>query len=172
MALDLTKSELEKLLELAALGEWLMNAHRPDCERTPSHDAALQKLFAHAEEEGLGYLVATDEHTGDLKPSEALMARLALAGYVADYDDCVFWDELAIRLAERDLRAEIGEALFNAMPPLVRQERVDAMAQVYDREFDDHGLDRVRLERARRVRAAHDGLTERLLKLFEDNEAK
>ncbi len=134
------------------------------------HDGVLQKVLARAEEGGLGYLVSTDERTGEFKPSEALMARLALAGYVAEYDDCVFWDELAIRLAERDVRAELGEAVFEALPPHERHERVDALAQTYDREFDVRGVDRLRLERARRARSGRDGLTERLLNLFDDHE--
>lgn len=170
MSLELNRSELERVLELAALGDWLINGHRPEEERSAMHDAPLQKLLALAEEEGLGYLVAVNERTGELKPSEALMARLALAGYVADYDDCVFWDELAIRLAERDVRAELGAAVFDALPPHERHERVDALAETYDREFDVRGVDRLRLERARRARAVRDGLTERLLKLFDDNE--
>ena len=162
------KKELEKLLELAALGDWLVNGHRPDEERALAHDDALQKLYALAEEEGLGYLVATDEATGALKPSEALMARLAMAGYVGEYDECVFWDELALRMAERDLRAEIGETVFNALPPQLRQERVDAIAEKYDREFDARGLDRLHFEGVRRSRGTRDGLTERLLKMFDD----
>lgn len=172
MSLELNRTELERLLELAALGDWLVNGHRPEHERAEAHDAPLQKLFALAEENGLGYLVATDEQTGDLKPSEALLSRLALAGHVAEYDDCVFWDELAIRLAERDLRAELGAAVFDALPPHERHERVDALAETYDREFDVRGVDRLRLDRARRARAMRDGLTERLLKLFDDNEKK
>ncbi len=172
MSLELNRTELERLLELAALGDWLVNGHRPEAERAASHDASLQKLFALADESGLGYLVAADERTGDLKPSEALLSRLALAGYVAEYDDCVFWDELAIRLAERDLRAELGTAVFDALPHHERHERVDALAESYDHEFDARGVDRLRLDRARRARAVRDGLTERLLKLFDDNEKK
>ena len=168
MTLDLTKSELERLLELAALGDWLVNGHRLEDDRTLVHDESLQKLYALAAEEGLGYLVAADERTGGLKPSEALMARLALAGYVAEYDECVFWDELAIRLAERDLRTEIGQVMFDALPPRARQERVDAMAEAYDLEFNTYGVERMRFENMRRARAMHDGLTERLLKLFDD----
>jgi hypothetical protein len=172
MSLELNRSELERLLELATLGDWLINGHRPIEERAATHDASLQKLLALAEEEGLGYLVSTEEETGSLKPSEALMARLALAGHVADYDDCVFWDELAIRLAERDLRAELGAAVFDALPPHERHERVDALAQTYDHEFDMRGVDRLQIDRARRARVVRDGLTERLLKLFDDNEKK
>ncbi len=170
MAFALTKTELERLLELATLGDWLVNGHRPDEERLESHEGVLQKLYALSEEEGLGYLVDVDEETGRLKASDALVARLGLAGYVAEYDECVFWDELAIRLAERDLRAEIGIVAFDALPPLERQERVDAIAETYDREFDRRGIEHFRLDHAldRRTR---DALTERLLKLFNDSDA-
>lgn len=135
------------------------------------HDGALQKIYALADEEGLGYLVATDEEIGDLKASPALEARIETAGFIEDYDDCVFWDDLAIRLAERDLRLEIGVRAFDALPAAERRDRVDAIAETYDREFDQRGLDRLQLDRPARRRRTRDALTERIKKLFDDGKS-
>lgn len=168
MKLDITKNELERLLELAYLGEEVLNGHRPDGERSAEHDAALDKIHELAEEEGLGYLVDRGED-GASKPSMALETRMEAAGWLQDYDDCVFWDELALRLAERDVRDELGVHAFGALPAGERRERVDALAQAYDKEFDAKGVERLRLDRPRRVRRAGDALTERLKKLFKDS---
>ena len=166
MELTLAKQELERLLELAALGDWLLNGHHPEAGRSGPHDAILQKLYATADDAGLGYLIGVDEKTDRLQPSDALSSRLD--GEIADYDDCVFWDELALRLSERDLREEIGAQAFGSLPAAERQDRVDAGAEAYDREFDARGLERLRLDRPARSRRTRDGLTERLKKLFDD----
>ncbi len=170
MHLALTKNELERLLELAYLGEEVLNGHRPDGERSAEHDAVLDKIHELAEEEGLGYLVDRDED-GESKPSLALETRMEAAGWLQDYDDCVFWDELALRLAERDLREEIGIHAFDAMPAAERKERVDAIAEAYDKEFDAKGVERLRLPSGTRAssRRTRDALTERLKKLFKDS---
>lgn len=167
MELQLTRTELERLLELATLGEQMLNGHLPEGESSALHDATLQKLYALADDEGLGYLIAVDEAVDALKPSEALLSRLDAE--IHDYDDCVFWDELSIRLAERDLREELGTHAFETLPAGERQERVDAIAESYDREFDARGVEGLRLPDARkRTRRKRDALTERLKKLFDD----
>ena len=167
MELPFTKNELERLLELATLGEEMLNGHRPEGEASAPHGAALQKLYALADDERLGYLVAVDEKADILAPSEALLSRID--DEVRDYDECVFWDELSIRLAERDVREELGAAVFDALPPDERRGKVDAAVRAYDLEFDRQGLKDLRLGRQKRQRRAPDALTERLKKLFEDN---
>ena len=169
MQLDLDRAELERLLELAYLAERVLNDHRPAGEGSSEHAAVLEKIHALAEEEGLGYLVAREDD-GTAKASPALEARMDLAGFLQDYDDCVLWDELAVRLAERDLREELGSRAFDALPPSERADRVDALAEAYDREFDKRGLDRLRLpsDPPKTKRRTRDALTERLRKLFDD----
>jgi len=168
MQLELTKSELERLLEIAYLGEEVLNGHRPEGERSAAHDAVLEKIHVLAEEEGLGFLVDRDAD-GETKPSMALETRLDAAGYLDDYDDFVFWDELAMRLAERDLREEIGTHAFDAMPAGERRERLDVMAHEYDHEFDRRGIEGLRLDRPVGGNKKGDALTERLKKLFKDS---
>ena len=169
MNLEMNRTELERLLEVMYLGEWLLNAHLEPKERSAEHVAALQKLLALAEENSLGYLVETDEETGELRASAALRARIDVAGHIQDYDDCVFWDELALHLAERDLMNEIGKETFKRLPSAERHERVEKLAQQWDAEFDAHGVERLRLpEGAPRARARRDRLMERLQRLFDE----
>jgi hypothetical protein len=170
MNLEMSRAELERLLEVAYLGEWLLNAHLDPKEHSAAHGAALQKFLALAEENGLGYLVETDDETGDLRPSAALRARIDVAGYIQDYDDAVFWDELALHLAERDLAAEIGRATLERLSPAERHERVERHAQKWDEEFDAHGIERLKLpEGTPRARARRDRLTEKLKRLFDES---
>jgi hypothetical protein len=170
MNLEMNRSELERLLEVVFLGEWLLNAHLEPKERSVEHLEAIQKLLALAEENGLGYLIETDEESGEPRPSAALRARIDVAGYIQDYDDCVFWDELALHLAERDLAAEIGKESFKLLPNHERHERVEKLAQQWDAEFDAHGVERLQLPVGTpRARARRDRLTERLKRLFDES---
>ena len=168
MNLELTKQELERLLELAYMGDWMVNGLHAAEDRVRDHDGALQKLYALAEENGLGYLLETDEESGDLKPSAAFRDRMDLAGHVAHYDDDVFWDELALRLAERDLKEELGTGL-DVLPREEREARVDEAAEPYDREFDARGVERLRLAGREKIRRRRDSITDKLKKLFEDD---
>jgi hypothetical protein len=167
MELNLSKTELERLLELTALGEWLLKGHLPDGGSSAPHDAVVQKMYALSDDEGLGYLIAVDEAADALKPSEALLSRLDHE--IHEYDECVFWDELSLRLAERDLRAEMGAQVFEALSAAEREERVDAAAKRYDHEFDHRGVEGLQLSSERVApRRRRDALSERLKKLFDE----
>jgi hypothetical protein len=167
MELNLSKTELERLLELTALGEWLLKGHLPEGGSSALHDALVQKVYALSDDEGLGYLIAVDEAADALKPSEALLSRLDHE--IQDYDECVFWDELSLRLAERDLREELGSSVFDALPSAERQQRVDDAAEAYDGEFDRRGVEGLRLSSDKHgARRRRDALSERLKRLFDE----
>ena len=169
MKLDISKEEFEKLLELAYMGDWMLNGRHDPEERDKDFEPMLQKLYAMAEEQGMGYLIMTDEETGLLKPSPAFDARIDGVEHIAHYDDHVFWDELALRLAERDLQKEVGAEVYKAMRPHEREEKVDELAAGYDDEFEKRGLERLRIEgRMHRARRKRDSLTDRLRKLFDE----
>lgn len=168
MEFSLTKRETETLLELLHLGETVANAPKHAKDVSAEHRALASKLFEFAEEHGLGFLAAYDEAREGYAASEALKARLDVAGYQHDYDDWVFWDELALRLAERDLIEEIGRLAFDRMPEAERRERTEALAASYDAEFDRNGADRLRLPAIAKRARRRDTLTEKLKKLFDD----
>lgn len=169
MELEMTRVELERLIELAYLGERVIGLPRGEEAGSSTHAATFRKLLALADASGLGYLVETDEATGELKPSAALTARVDATGFLQDYDDFVFWDELSLRLAERDLAAEIGREAYDCLPPRERQDRVDEIALRWDAELDKHGLDRLQLPDGTPPAAVRrDRLMERLKRLFDD----
>jgi hypothetical protein len=166
-----TREQFERLIELVYLGEHMINGPAGDDGHSEPHCALLRQICALAHENGLGFLVE-DDGDGGFRPSPALKARIDLAGFIGDYDDWVFWDELALRFAERDLRKEIGDVAFNALSEQDRRSRIDDRAKRYDKEFDKHGIERFRLPSDARRRAARGSFAERLRKLFEEGEEK
>ncbi len=168
MNLELDRKEMETLVELAYLADWMANGIHPG-EGEKKYGGLIQKIYTLAEEEGLGYLIATDPESGGLKGSPALMARIEEADVVGHYDEHVFWDELSLQLAERDLMEEIGETAMRAMRPHELDDKIDEIAAKYDDEFEKNGLKKLRLRGAAKG-GKGDGLADKLKKLFDDGE--
>lgn len=137
MDLKLTPDEYLKLIELAYLGEWMINAHHdPEYQDDPA-TRIVQRLLAAGPPPG----ASRDEETGGYYLDTEWMDRL-YDTYILDYDDHVFWDELTERLASRDLARERGvsaedidrDADLSELRPL--EER-------YREELEEHGIDRL-----------------------------
>jgi hypothetical protein len=99
MPLPFDPHDQRKLVELAYLGEWLVNAHHAPEHQDEVAAKAIQQLLAQVE---LGDAVGRDVETGEYYLDEGWAERL-YNDYIADYDDHIFWDELTERLAQRDL---------------------------------------------------------------------
>jgi hypothetical protein len=67
-----------------------------------------------------------------------------------DFLDEVFWNELVHRLAERDLRAELGATKLAEEFTDAEHERLGAIEDRYWREFEEHGIDHLMLLRGGR----------------------
>lgn len=139
MNVQLQPDEYRKLIELAYLGEWMINAHHDPDFQDEAAGQALQKLLAaHPSED-----VTQDAETGEYLMNTDWTERL-YDDYVLDYDDHVFWDELIERLAQRDLAKDRDvrledisrdEDLFELRP----------LEERYRQELEEHGLDRLNI---------------------------
>src|SRR6516225_1497881 len=103
MNLQLEPDEFRKLIELAYLGEWLINAHHDTEFQDDTAGAVVQRLLAVNPLEGIGQ----DDETGEFFMRDEWVEEL-YDKYILDYDDHVFWDELTERLAQRDLARKRG----------------------------------------------------------------
>jgi hypothetical protein len=137
--LELTPDEFKKLIELAYLGEWMINSQHDPEFQDEAADAALQRLLAARKLPEID----RDEETGNYFMESDWTDRL-YEDHILDYDDHVFWDELAERLAIRDLARQRGiEA-----EQLDRDEDARHLRPIedhYHREFEHNGLDRLDL---------------------------
>lgn len=139
MNLPIEPEELKKLVELAYLGEWLINAHHDNDFQDDDATAAMQRLLAAAKLIEVG----RDVETGEYYLSSDWADRL-YDQYILDYDDHVFWDELTERLAQRDLARRRGV-------PMEQINRDDDLPELrpleerYRRELEEHGLHRLEI---------------------------
>ena len=140
MPLPFDPSDQHKLIELAYLGEWMINAHHDPEHQDDKARQALQQLLATAKTlDGIG----RDVETGDYYLDEAWIERL-YNEYVADYDDHVFWDELTERLAQRDLARsrDVPTDTVNRDDDLLA---LRPLEESYRNELEDHGIDHLEL---------------------------
>ncbi len=140
MKVSFTTKEYTRLLELVHLGLSASGARADDPATMPERYAELaQKVFALAEPFGCADLVEIDVN-GQYFPNEKLIASPAVEKS-HEFREEAFWDELVLRLAERDLRAELGATKLG--DELTEQEtvRLEAIEDSYWREFESKGVD-------------------------------
>ena len=68
MNLELTPKQFRRLLDMAYIGNWVLNSTRGD-DRFADYDEVESLLFGKAAEEGMGILA--EEYEGEIVPSKA-----------------------------------------------------------------------------------------------------
>ena len=134
MKLELTTKQFRRLLDMAYIGNWVLNSTRGD-DRFTDYDEVESILFAKAVEEGMPTLAEVYE--GEIVPSRAF-AEGGIHEAIIEYENNVFFDILAEDLARRDMEQEnVDQNDTN--------ELMDRMEE-YMTEFEAHGTDNISLE--------------------------
>jgi hypothetical protein len=142
MKVSFTTKEYARLLELVHLGLWVTGARPDDPATMPERYGDIaQKTFQLAEVFGCGEFVEADVN-GQFFPNEKLTEGAA-AEKLDRFVEDAFWSELVSRLAERDLRAELGKDATKLSEELTEeeQEKLEDFEDSYWREFEQRGVD-------------------------------
>ena len=131
MKLELTTKQFRRLLDMAYIGNWILNSTRGD-DRFKDYDDVESLLFAKAREEGMGVLA--EDWQGEVVPARAF-AEGGIHEAIMEYENNVFFDILAEDLARRDMEdASIDQNNYEEL-----SSRIDA----YIAEFEQHGTDNI-----------------------------
>jgi len=131
MKLELTTKQFRRLLDMAYIGNWILNSTRGD-DRFKDYDDVESLLFAKAREEGMGVLA--EDWQGEVVPSRPF-AGGGIHEAIMEYENNVFFDILAEDLARRDMEdASIDQNNYEEL-----SSRIDA----YIAEFEQHGTDNI-----------------------------
>ena len=131
MKLELTTKQFRRLLDMAYIGNWILNSTRGD-DRFRDYDEVESLLFAKARAEGMPTLA--EDWQGEVVPSRAF-AEGGIHEAIMEYENNVFFDILAEDLARRDMDdAPIDESNYDELTS-----RIDA----YIAEFEQHGTDNI-----------------------------
>ncbi len=129
MNIELSGREFRLLLDMAYVGNWVLNSARGN-DRIGDYDLLQSKLFALAEDKGLSALV--QRRMGIALPSKAYEDG-GIHEAIADYEDAVFYDILAEELSRRDMSRE-------GLDPEELTELAARMEE-YLSEFEKNGID-------------------------------
>lgn len=136
MKLELTTKEFRRLLDLVYIGNWVLNSTRGD-DRIADYDQVESKLFSLCK--GTGMDALCQWWRGQAIPSQAF-CNGGIQEAIVDYEDTVFYDNLAEELARRDMGyPEITGENYEAL--IARMEE-------YIEEFAAHGADNIVIESA------------------------
>jgi hypothetical protein len=146
MKVSFTPKEYARLLELAHLGLWVAGARPDDPATMPERYAAIaQKTFALAEPMGCADLVEMDVN-GYYFPNEKITTG-STQDKIDQFVEDNFWGELVARLAERDLRSELGARQLSTDFTDDEERRLSRIEESYWQEFEEHGVDHLILLR-------------------------
>ena len=131
MKLELTNKQFRRLLDMAYIGNWILNSTRGE-DRFHDYDEVESLLFAKAAQEGMGTLAEVWQ--GEVVPSRAF-AEGGIHEAIMEYENNVFFDILAEDLARRDMDdVPIDDSNYDELAS-----RIDA----YIAEFEEHGTDNI-----------------------------
>ena len=134
MQIDLTNKEFRRLLDLAYIGNWILNSTRGD-DRFEDYDNLESKLFGLCRDHKMDILV--ENRNGIAVPSKAYVEG-GIHEAIAFYEDNVFYEILAEELSRRDMEyPEINEDNY---------EEIVGRMNRYMSEFQASGLDHLVLE--------------------------
>ena len=144
MRIELTKEQFKEMLLAAMLYSWvrggLVDSRGEDFKKYEELEKYLLKIAKDNElqdlvEEFHDHLVPTDE-----------LAELE-EEIMEEYDDDIFWHELVTRLGGRDFwRTVTPEERKTVEEKGWLPERVSGIYEKYEKEFEERGLDRVRID--------------------------
>ena len=135
MKIELTELEFRRLLDMAYIGNWVLNSTR-GADRFADYDKIESRLFSYCPSQEMHSL--TEFIDGVARPSSAF-EQGGIHEAIADYEDSIFFEILAEELARRDMDFEpISPENFSELT-----NRIDE----YIAEFEQNGIDNISLDK-------------------------
>jgi len=136
MNIELTELEFRRLLDMAYIGNWILNSTRGS-DRFTDYDNVESRLFSQCHSFGMPTLV---EFAGEVAKPSAAFENGGIHEAIAEYEDSVFFEILAEELARRDMDFEpISPENYNELTS-----RIDE----YIEEFEQNGIDNISLDKS------------------------
>ena len=123
------------------LGHRMINSHRTD-DTLPEYESAYRHMLWFCKEYELSNLVT--EIDGVTYPSQELEMQDEAEDYRQEYNEKIFWSELADRLAQQDVvKLAWGEEKFLNMNRDARFNLLCNHTSKREEEFEEFGLERI-----------------------------
>ena len=152
MNIKLSTSELRLLLDMIYMAEWMLHAHKTKEDlRTVPYHAVEQRFLKVAHDSGkFEEFIEYDSENDTYWPTRSFEEMLDEQGFIEQYDDDTFWDELTNRMAYRDVAKKVGgEKRLAALPFDERLQQLFAREAYYNEEFYKHGIERLHISESK-----------------------
>lgn len=137
--ITLTRQQFDTLLRIFYLGKWMLESHHDDFDIKFKKEQELEQfIYAQVDND----LVEFSADDGRFFPTVKWEEKMD--GFIQEYDEHTFWEELAYRLADRDFTNEFGKKI----------EKMDAMERIrhqqkfldnYMDEFEKNGIKNIKI---------------------------
>jgi len=101
------------------------------------------KILEKAAHHGLGELIEFDEESRRFRVKKEVEEKLFYFECYEEFRNESFWDELTVRLADRDLMKSIGLKAWESMSEEERRAKTVSWEKRYWQEFSKSGIERV-----------------------------
>ncbi len=130
------------MVSLAAnVASW--NQKESASEKIAAFEDLESRILEKAGHSGLSEWIEFDEESQRFRVKEEMEERLFYHECYDEFRNESFWDELALRLADRDLARAIGQTAWDLLSEEERRARTSAWEKRYWEEFTKHGVERV-----------------------------
>lgn len=142
MEIQLSRKQFETLIKSVYLGDWMVNAIRAPGSYVPEFEELEQYLLSLTHESDLRDMVEFNPTLSQFFLKEECHEKLQ--PFIDEYDDDAFWDGLVDRLADRDFLETCGDSA-ERMDQDERFRRLSTFVDRYEKEIEEHGVDRLRV---------------------------
>jgi hypothetical protein len=143
MKFEFTQKEYRTLVDILTLSGMILDAYGrgEDSSRKGCFELE-QKIYSYFEDVGSRDLIMRDPSTGQYVRKWSSDRSETIVQILDEYVDASFWEELIVRMAERDMLADL-ELQGKDQSKLTLEERETLLRKYgdrYDREFRSNGL--------------------------------
>ena len=147
MHLRFTEQELGALIDMVSLAaEVAALNRRPGAEqkygRFEELESTLLEKLTHL---GFGDIIEFDEEHQRYRITSEYLTKSYVQECIDEMRNEIFWEELTLRLAERDVIRKIGLSAWNGLDEEARRLQTEPVEKSYWEEFTKRGIDSLHL---------------------------
>ncbi|MDE0837228.1 MAG: hypothetical protein OSA84_12855 [Akkermansiaceae bacterium] len=145
MHIRFTEQELATLVEMLSLAANVASWNQKGSAnaKLSEYEAFESKILEKAAHNGLGALIEFDQETRRFRVKKEVEEKLFHHECYEEFRNESFWDDLTVRLADRDLMKSIGLKAWEAMSEEQRRAKTVSSEKRYWEEFSKNGIERV-----------------------------
>lgn len=145
MHIRFTEQELATLVEMLSLAVSVSAWNQKESAdvKLANYEAFESKILEKAAQNGLGEMIEFDEETKRFRLRKEVEEKLFHQECYEEFRNESFWDELTVRLADRDLVKSIGLKAWGELSEEERRKKTAGMEKRYWAEFSKNGIERV-----------------------------